>query len=80
MHIISGTCSPVWTCGAVEQHPDLHVGDVDHLPVLVLGLHRHGGRPAAADVVLVQDEGGLLGVGVGVRLQPPGGGTGWGIR
>lgn len=52
--------------------PDLHVGNVHHISVLVFGLHHHGGWPPAAYVVFVQDESRLLGVCVRVRLQPPG--------
>lgn len=51
--------------------PDLHVGNMHHIPVLVFGLHHHSGWPSAAYVVLVQDERRLLGVCVRVWLQPP---------
>ena len=48
-----------------------------YVSVLVFGLDGHCGGPAAADVVLVQDQRCLLGVRVGVRLQPPVGGGGY---
>lgn len=51
--------------------PDLHVGNMHHISILVFGLHHHGGWPSAAYVILVQDESRLLGVCVRVRLQPP---------
>jgi len=58
--------------GSRSDPPDLHVRNVHHVSILVFGLHDHGGRPAAADVVFVEDQRCLLGVGVRVRLQPPG--------
>lgn len=54
------------------SYPDLHVGNMHHISVLVFGLHHHGGWPSTAYVVFVQDESRLLGVCVRVRLQPPG--------
>lgn len=55
-----------------KQSPDLHVRDVHHISILVFGLYDHRGRPPTAYVVFVQDQRGLLGVCVGVWLQPPG--------
>lgn len=42
-----------------------------NITILVFGLHHNSGGPAAADVIFVQDEWGLLWVCVGVWLKPP---------
>lgn len=62
--------------GEGEKNPDLHVWHVHYVSVLVFGLDGHCGGPAAADVVLVQNQRRLLGVRVRVWLQPPGRGRG----
>lgn len=50
----------------------LHVGNMNHISILVFGLHNHSSRPSTANVIFVQDQRCLLGVCIRVWLQPSG--------